>query len=174
VILNIIGPGELAGEIGVIDGGARTADAAAAEPTQALVLPRQDFLPLLRSEPSLSHSFLTLLCARIRQTTGLAEDAMLEALPARLLHRLQALAASFGRPGPAYGSIHIEHGLSQQQLGDTIGASRVSVNKQLNAWRAQGLLDFGRGFVVVHCMQHLEEVVLAPSVSREPPIPNLV
>jgi CRP-like cAMP-binding protein len=156
VIPNIIRPGELAGEIGVIDGGARTADAAAAEPKQALVLLRREFLPLLRSEPSLSQSFLNLLCARIRQTTGLVEDAILEALPARLLHRLQALAATCGRPGSSHGSIHIAHALSQQELGDTIGASRVSVNKQLNAWRAQGLLDFGRGFIVVHDMARFE------------------
>lgn len=159
VILNIIDPGEVVGEIGFLDGGPRTADATAERGTRAMVLMRSDFLPVLEGEPNAARWMLRLLCARLRQTTSFVEDAVLQALPGRLLHRMQALGRSYGQVGASGSGVRIEHGLSQQELGDSIGASRVSVNKQMNAWRAQGLLDFGRGFVVVPDMARLEAAV---------------
>jgi CRP/FNR family cyclic AMP-dependent transcriptional regulator len=160
VILNIIRPGQVVGEIGAIDGGPRTADATAAEPTQALQVMARDVRALLDADPSFGYALLLVLCARLRQTTALVEDAILHDLPARLVHRLQALAAACGRPEPRSASVRIDHALTQEELGDSIGVSRVSVSKQLNAWRARGLLDFGRGFIVVHGMDRLEAAVL--------------
>jgi len=129
VMLNLIDPGGVVGEIGVLDGGSRTADATATCETRALVLLRRDVLPILESEPSALRALVLLLCARLRQTTAFLEDAVLQTLAARLLHRIQALARRYGR---ALGSVElrIEHGLSQQALGDSIGASRVSVNSK--------------------------------------------
>lgn len=159
VMLNIINPHEVVGEIGLLDGGPRTANATAARKTRALVLLRRDFLPILEAEPRAARSMLLLLCTRLRQTTAFVEDAVLQTLPARLLHRVQALARRYGYAAPSGSGLRIEHGLSQQELGDSIGASRVSVNKQLNAWRARELLTFGRGFIVVHDMARLEACV---------------
>jgi CRP-like cAMP-binding protein len=159
VILNIIGSAEVVGEIALLDGGPRSADATAVRHTRALVLSRRDLMALLESEPSVTRSLLLVLCDRLRRTTSFVEDAVLQTLPARLLHRVQTLARSYGRAEVGRLGLRIEHGLSQQELGDSIGASRVSVNKQLNAWRAEALLDFGRGFVVVHDMARLEAAV---------------
>jgi CRP-like cAMP-binding protein len=159
VILNLIEPGDVVGEVGFFDGGLRSADATADRETRLLVLARRDFLPLLETEPAALHRMLLLVCARLRETTCFAEDAVLLPLSVRLLHRIQALARSYGRVEACGSRVRIEHGLSQQALGDSIGASRVSVNQQLSAWRAQGLLSFGRGFTVVHDMARLESAV---------------
>jgi CRP/FNR family transcriptional regulator, cyclic AMP receptor protein len=148
VILNIVDPGEVVGEIGALDGGPRSADATALGDTLALVLLRRELLLVLQTDASAARALLLLLCGRLRRTTAFVEDTVFRALPARLLHQLQALARRYGRSAGA--SLRIEHGLSQQTVADSIGASRVSVNRQLNAWRAQGLLDFGRGFIVIH------------------------
>jgi CRP-like cAMP-binding protein len=156
VMLNIIDPAQVVGEIGLIDGGPRTANVAALRDTRAILLSRAEFLRLLDTEPNAARSMLLLLCSRLRQTTSFLEDAVLGTLPMRLLRRLQALAQSYGRVEAGGLGLRIEHGLSQQELGDSIGVSRVSVNQQLNAWRSQGLLDFGRGFVVVHDLARLE------------------
>jgi CRP-like cAMP-binding protein len=156
VILNLIDPTQLVGEIGLIDGGPRTANVRAVRDTQALLLMRHDFLPILESEPSATLSLLLLLCARLRQTTSFVEDAVLETLPVRLFRHIGWLARRYGRAEAGGARLRIEHGLSQQQLGDSIGTSRVSVNKQLNAWRTRGLLDFGRGFIVIYDMAGLE------------------
>jgi CRP-like cAMP-binding protein len=159
VILNLIDPTQAVGEIGLIDGGPRTAHVRAVRDSRALLLMRRDFLPILESEPSAMLAMVHLVCARLRQTTSFVADAVLEGLPVRLLRRIQALARSYGRVEPGGSGLRIEHGLSQQELGHSIGVSRVSVSKQLGVWRARGLLDLGRGFIVVHDMRRLEAAV---------------
>ena len=154
VILNIINPGEVHGEIAFLDGGERSADATAEVATEALVLQRRDFMPLLKSSPDVAIGLLTTLCERIRQTTAFVEDAVLMEVPARLYRRVRALAVRYGREEPG-GGTRIEHGLSQQELADAIGITRVSVNKQLMEWTRLGLTRHGRGFIVVGDMEAL-------------------
>jgi CRP/FNR family transcriptional regulator, cyclic AMP receptor protein len=159
VILNLIDPPQIVGEIGLVDGGTRTANVRAVRDTHTLMLTRREFLPVLESEPSAMRAMLRLLCARLRQTTSFVEDVVLEGLPVRLLRRIRVLARSYGRAQSGGAGLRIEHGLSQQELGDSIGVSRVSVSKQLGAWRARGFLDLGRGFIVVHDMRRLEAAI---------------
>jgi CRP/FNR family cyclic AMP-dependent transcriptional regulator len=159
VVLNVIDAGGVIGEIGILDGGERSADAVAMRATRALVLPRREFLALLADEAAVARSMLRLLCARLRQTTAFVEDAVLERLSSRLLHRLQYLSRRYGRPENGGTALRVAHGLSQQALGDSIGASRVSVNKQLNAWRSMGLVRLGRGEIVILDLEKLEAFV---------------
>src|SRR5258707_9038388 len=49
--LNFLGPGDLFGEVAVLDGESRTADATAGEPTELYLLRRGDTLPPLQHEP---------------------------------------------------------------------------------------------------------------------------
>ncbi len=163
VLLTLIDAAGMIGEVELLDGGPRFTNATAVRDTRALLLMRRDLLPLLASEPTASRSIVRLICTRLRNATSFIEDTLLLPLGARLLRRVGALAREYGRVEPGSGRMRIDHGLSQQDLGDSIGASRVSVNKQLNAWRIQGFLDFGRGFVVVHDLQRLESAAIRSS-----------
>lgn len=168
LMLNIIDAVDVVGELGLLDGRPRSANVTALRDTRALLLPRHEFVPVLESEPRVAHAMLLLLCGRVRQTTRFLEDALLESLETRLLHRLQALARVYGRADPSGLDVRIDHGLSQQEIAESIGTSRVSVNKLLNAWRSRGLIDFGRGFVVVHGMAGLEESLRGGALLRAP------
>src|SRR5206468_1554504 len=64
VVLNIIGPGEIFGEIALLDGKERTADATAETDCELLILPRRAFLPLLERRPELAGELLIVLCNR--------------------------------------------------------------------------------------------------------------
>jgi CRP-like cAMP-binding protein len=132
--LNIMGPGDVFGEIALLDGQARTADATATEKSELYVLRRDDFLAYLQREPSVSLRLIELLCQRIRWTSERMEEASLLPLNVRLAKRLVSLAADFGS------EVHI----SQEQLGQYVGAARESVNRQLQEWRKQGILELGR------------------------------
>ncbi|NWG25660.1 MAG: Crp/Fnr family transcriptional regulator [Pseudorhodoplanes sp.] len=132
--LNIMGPGDVFGEIALLDGQARTADATATEKSELYVLRRDDFLAYLQREPSVSLRLIELLCQRIRWTSERMEEASLLPLNVRLARRLVSLAADFGS------EVHI----SQEQLGQYVGAARESVNRQLQEWRKQGILELGR------------------------------
>lgn len=67
-ILNLIGPGEIFGEVAVLDGGERTADATASTNCEILVIDRREFLPFVKQQPVLAMKFIELLCDRLRWT----------------------------------------------------------------------------------------------------------
>jgi len=133
--LNFQGPGDVFGEIAVLDGQTRSADAVAAEPTELFVLRREDFLAYLEREPKVAIKLLELVCRRIRQASERMEESMLQPLPVRMARRLCALAEDYGS------EVHI----SQEQLGIYVGAARESVNRQLQLWRRDGILQLKRG-----------------------------
>src|SRR3954466_7374553 len=72
-ILNLIGPGEIFGEIALLDGAPRSADATANTNCEFFVIDRREFLPFVRSQPALSMKFIELLCARLRWTSEQVE-----------------------------------------------------------------------------------------------------
>jgi CRP/FNR family cyclic AMP-dependent transcriptional regulator len=146
--LNFMGPGELFGEVAVLDGESRTADATAGEPSELFVLRREDFLAFLEREPKVAIKLIGLLCRRIRWQSERMEESVLQPLPVRLARRLCALAIDFGS------EVHI----SQEQLGIFVGAARESVNRQLQLWRKDGILDLQRGRILLQNMNKLTEV----------------
>ena len=146
--LNFLGPGDLFGEVAVLDGERRTADAAAGEPSELFVLRRQDFLGFLEREPRVAVKLIRLLCRRIRWMSERMEEQVLQPLPVRLARRLCALASDAGS------EVHI----SQEQLGVFVGAARESVNRQLQLWRKDGILDLQRGRILLHNMKKLTAV----------------
>lgn len=154
VVLNILGPGEMFGEIALIDGRERTADASAMAPSELLVIQRRDFMPFLERRPDVSARLLVVLCERIRWVSDLYEDAVFLDLPARLSKQLLRLAKAYGEPVP--NGIMISLKLSQQELGNLMGTTRESVNKQIGAWREEGLISVNKGFITIHEMETLE------------------
>ena len=146
--LNFMGPGDLFGEVAVLDGQSRTADATAGEPSELFVLRREDFLGHLEREPKVAIKIIMLLCQRIRWQSERMEESVLQPLPVRLARRLCALASDFGS------EVHI----SQEQLGVFVGAARESVNRQLQLWRKDGILDLQRGRILLQNMTKLTAV----------------
>jgi CRP/FNR family transcriptional regulator, cyclic AMP receptor protein len=143
--LNFLGSGDLFGEIAALDGQPRTADAMAEEQTELFVIRRDDFLGFLEREPRIAVKFITLLCERIRWISDRMEEAVLSPLPVRLARRLCFLATDFGSD--------IE--ISQQQLADYVGAARETVNRQLQEWRRQGILEMKRNHISLLKMNKL-------------------
>src|SRR3954467_6675170 len=76
-ILNLIGPGEIFGEVAVLDGLARTADATANTNCEIYVIDRRDFIPFVRSQPALAMKLIELLCERLRWTSDQVEEVIL-------------------------------------------------------------------------------------------------
>ncbi|TAI62572.1 Crp/Fnr family transcriptional regulator [Bradyrhizobium sp. Leo170] len=143
--LNFMGPGDLFGEVAVLDGQDRTADATAGEASELFVLRREDFLSFLEREPKVAVKLIELLCQRIRWMSERMEESVQQPLPVRLAKRLCALASDSGS------EVHI----SQEQLGIVVGAARESVNRQLQLWRKDGILDLQRGRILLHDMPKL-------------------
>src|SRR6266446_3717867 len=118
------------------------------QPTELFVLRREDFLAHLEREPRVAIKLIQLLCQRIRWMSERMEESVLQPLPVRLARRLCALASDFGS------EVHI----SQEQLGVFVGAARESVNRQLQQWRKEGILDLQRGRILLQNMTKLTAV----------------
>ncbi|HYD30890.1 MAG TPA: cyclic nucleotide-binding domain-containing protein, partial [Azospirillaceae bacterium] len=64
LVLNIINRGGVFGEIALLDGEPRTADAVALEEADLLLLRRSQFLPYLEAHPDLALRLMGVLCKR--------------------------------------------------------------------------------------------------------------
>ena len=146
VTLNVIGPGEVFGEIALLDGKPRSADAAAIDDTLLMVVERRHFLPLLMRHEGLVERLLVVLCERLRRTSLAYEEVALVNLPARLARVLCRLGLEYGRPDPA-GGVRIEMKLSQRDLANLVASTRESVNKQLRIWRTDGSVALEGGYL---------------------------
>jgi CRP-like cAMP-binding protein len=154
IVFNVCDPGEVIGEIALLDSNPRSATIVALEASELLVLDRRDFLPFLERHPRVAIELAELLAARLRRLSELAEDSVLLALRARLAKKLVALAQRYGQP--TKGGVEIDLPLSQQEIGDMVGTSRESINKQLRAWTLDGLLSSQRGRITLRDPAALE------------------
>ena len=148
VVLAVLGPGDVLGEIAMIDGRERTADAAALEPTDLLILHRREFHAFLLEHPQVAIELLVLVCRRMREADDQLEDLSFLPLRTRLAKRLVDLAAHFGKPTES-GGVRIAMPMSQQFLASMIGTSREAVNKQLRAWEGEGIIAIGKRAVTI-------------------------
>jgi CRP-like cAMP-binding protein len=139
VILTILGPGDFFGELALLDGEPRSADAVAKEDTALLVLERDDFLAFLDRAPAVATKLLAALSRRLRRTDQLVQDAAFLDVPARLARALLQLSES---PEAATG-------LTQSELAAMVGASRESVNRWLQFYRRRGLIESASGSIRV-------------------------
>jgi len=156
LVLNLISAGEVVGEIALLDGSDRTADAVTLTDSDLLILERRDFIPFLQRHPDACMRLFAVLCARLRKTSELLEEALFLEGSSRLAKRLVHLAEVFGKPVP--GGIRIDIPLSQQQLGNMVGMSRESMNKQLKQWRHDGLIRIEDGRYVLTNLDALRDM----------------
>jgi CRP-like cAMP-binding protein len=158
VTLNVINPGEITGELALLDGKPRSADGTATEDSLLLVVERRQFLPFLAQNHDLALRVIAVLCDRVRRTSMALEEIALFDLPERLARVLLKLADDYGRAGSAGTRIDIR--LSQRDLSNLVASSRESVNKQLRLWREDGIIDVENGLIVLRRpaeLRHLTE-----------------
>ncbi|WP_248306735.1 Crp/Fnr family transcriptional regulator [Bosea sp. AAP35] len=130
--------GELLGEIALLDGGARSADAVALTPCVVHGLLRAPFDRLLMRFPSIAPGVIGLLCQRLRQTTEQLEGIALHSIEVRLARFLLVqLAGRKAEPGKR---VPLDITFSQSELAQLIGASRPKVNAALGALETMGAL----------------------------------
>jgi CRP-like cAMP-binding protein len=161
-ILNLIGAGEVFGEIALLDGQPRTADATANTNCEILVIDRRDFLPFVHSQPTLAMKFIELLCGRLRWTSDQVEQIILQDLPGRLASALLGLTEK-----RKLESTSRTIAITQQEISEMVGMTRESINKQLRAWAARDWLRLEHGAIVVLKADPLRELVEAGSVAGE-------
>jgi CRP/FNR family transcriptional regulator, cyclic AMP receptor protein len=146
-VLGVLDEDEFFGELSLIDGRPRSATIMATQPTEALVLHRDEFIAFLEVNPLVSIDLLHTLCQRLRETDEFVEDAVFLDVPGRLAKKLLELAGEYGTSGS--GGTMIGLRITQQELATMVGATRESVNKHLRAYRARGIIEIDRQRITV-------------------------
>ena len=146
IVLNFLGKGDVIGEIAILDGAPRTANAVAIEDTEALVLYRRDLLPVLLKNPDAMLELIQILCEKLRATSAIIEENSLP-MAARAAAGLLRLAEQHGRV--IKGGTLIDLKLPQRDLGSYLGLSRENVSRQLGLFRDIGLLRIEGAEIVI-------------------------
>lgn len=163
VFLNIMEPGDVFGEISVIDGLPRSASATAMTRSVLIVIPRDPFLRWVKRDGQLAFHLLRLFCERLRLTSEYAEESAFRPKPARLAKRLLTLSSLHGRP--CDGGMELR--ISQSDLGHFLGISRQIVNQYLQSWKREGWVDLRRGRIRVLDPVALERVIDQAKPTRQ-------
>ena len=147
MLLVTLGPASVFGELPMVDGGLRSASAAAVEAATVLLISRAALLDLLRSSPELADGLLRSLGSMVRRLTDQAADLVFLDLHGRVAKLLLRLAEERGTPG-ANGQAMDLH-LTQSDLANMVGGSRQSVNQVLNSFERLGYVELdGRRIVI--------------------------
>ena len=145
--LNVLSAGDIVGELSLVhrDGATpRSATVAALEASQTRVLPATAFHELCDRHPGVQRLLTDMLAVRVRELSSRLLETMYVGLDRRLYRSLLHLADVFGT-----GTGRLVIPLTQEHLADMVGGTRPSVNQILQRLRTQGIIELGRGRVIV-------------------------
>jgi CRP-like cAMP-binding protein len=132
--------GDMFGEIGVISGSTRTADAVSEGRVRLMRINGGVFLEALDDNPLLGANLCRIFAARLRRTSALLHGATFESLEVRLARQVLYLAEREGRRTEQ--GLQLAGRFRQGDLADLLGATNRSIITILNAWRASGLVVY--------------------------------
>jgi CRP/FNR family cyclic AMP-dependent transcriptional regulator len=134
----VVESGELFGEIAVLDGGPRTAEATAISNGTLYTIDGSAFRELWTTRKAIITNVVSFLCKRLRQTSDQAQSIALYPIEVRLARFL--LQSLQGRPAAPGKRLAVELGYSQGELAQLVGASRPKVNMALGILERSGAL----------------------------------
>ena len=155
VILAVLTAGDFCGEMALLDGLPRSADAVAVEETQLYGLNRKDFIAYVMNNETAVNAILSALSKRLRKADDFLEDIFFLNVAARLAKKLIELAMSNGFREEDSGSIKLS--VTQKDLAGMIGATRESVNKELRSLREKSLIGFSGKTIVIDDLEALKK-----------------
>jgi CRP/FNR family cyclic AMP-dependent transcriptional regulator len=155
VVLEIAGPGTIFGELAVLNGSPRRADATALTACRVMAFDGAQFRKLVGRTPEAMFAAIRLLSARLSAITEQGMDAVSLPAPARLAKAL--LHLTHQHSGRLENGVQIR--LSQRELGAMTGLIRESINKHLNAWLVAGRIELVGGSVTLCDVRALQRFV---------------
>ena len=146
LVVAVRGPGELFGDMALLDGEPRSAHAVVGEDCRVLILPREDFVRCVEAHPRAALRLLAVLSRRLRQTMRRHQEATLLDVAARLAGALLRLAEAHGAPaGDGAGGLVVPVALTQAGRAAQIGVTRESGNTWLRSFQRRGWIRWEPG-----------------------------
>ena len=155
--LAILEPGEIFGEMEVLEGMPRDTVAEALDDVSICVMQRSDFEAMLKKDPNTSIRLTKLIGLRLKKIESRIEDLVFKDVPARLAHLLIGLSKEFGVQENGQTRLNVK--LSHQELANLIGSTRETVTATLGEFKKRGWIAFdGRRLVILRAKE-LEQLL---------------
>jgi len=158
VILAVLAAGDFCGEMALLDGLPRSADAIAAEDTSLYFLTREDFFSCVANNERAVKTILSTLSRRLRKADDFLEDIFFLNVSSRLVKKLLEIVGNNGSQEVEGGVIRLN--ITQTTIAGMIGASRESVNKELRNLREQGLIEIAEKKIMILDVNKLRKKLL--------------
>jgi CRP/FNR family transcriptional regulator len=152
--VDVAGPGEVFGELALLDGRPRSASAETLEDTVTHTLGRDEFQQHLAATPAFAAALVELLSTRLRHVTDYAESLAYLDVHARVARVLLEMAERYGIKADG---IEIDFDLTQAELATMVGATRERVNRALASFRSQGLVELHGKKIVLRDPERLRQ-----------------
>lgn len=168
VIFAICGPGEVLGELNVVDGLGHSANVATLETSSFYLIDRDVFLETLHTTPLLALNLAHYTTRRLRLATTQIQSLARQDVVRRVASQLLFFGERYGQKTDT-GDIRIPLRLTQSILAELIGASRVRVNQVLNSFKRSRYISVGPNFhFVVHNREALCKLCSAHATTDRP------
>lgn len=141
-ILAFLYPGDVFGELAIVDDSPRDHVATVYEDAVLCALNRDLLLQMVQQSPALGYQITKLMGLRLRRFRTRVEELLCKSASARIAHTLLGLASDYGVPDDA--GILIPLRLNQGDLGNLVGLARETVNIILQDFRQRGLVEANR------------------------------
>jgi CRP/FNR family transcriptional regulator, cyclic AMP receptor protein len=155
VTLAVMAAGDFFGEMALLDGMPRSADAVALEDTDLLFLNRTEFLSVVMENENAVKAILAALALRLRKADDFLADTCFMSIASRLAKRLVEFAQAHGQPSE--GSTDVIVSLTQTELASMIGVTRESINKQLRVLKDKGFVSTAPRQITIHNVELLKK-----------------
>ena len=149
VTFEILEPGEIFGELDVLEDAPRSTSAEALDDALICVIPRKDFDQYLAMHPNVTLKLTKLIGLRLKKIQSRVEDLVFRDVPARLAHLLSELSKTEGVVDKQ--GIRLKVTLTHQEIANLIGCSRETVSTTMGQFRDNGLIQMdGRTITIVN------------------------
>lgn len=147
VVLDLIAPGEMLGEMAAFNGEPYPATAQAMEPTVVAIIHQDDYLRLLKQYPALALRMIEELGRRLREAQETIKSMAVERVERRIARILLKLAATTGLSSEE--GIVIEMPLTRQDIAEMAGTTVETAIRTMSKFRKRGLVQTKRGRVTI-------------------------
>lgn len=148
-LLAVMGPGNIVGELALLDGRPRSATLTALKPSRLAFIEKHAFQRFADENPAVYRHMLSIVGKRLRQANDVLAARTFLPLPGRVAQTLLQLSESFGKPIDN-GRILIHYKLSQADIANMAGAARENVSRVLNDWKRSGTISRISGY---YCLE---------------------
>jgi len=156
VIIRMVSPGGLMGEVAIFCNEPYSVSAQALENVVVFEIARKDLLPFLQRHPRITEVIISVLVRRLKDAYAAIEGLAIENLEQRLAAVLLKIAENLGQRMGNQLKLNIR--ISRQDLADMTGCTKESICRLMARLKRENILKSSKGIIHIFDLDRLKEL----------------